>query len=62
MKYNDKKAEMLSTSNVAWLLDIRRNTVKQWADAGIIKAYRNGGRDEMFKREDVAHLLAKLGA
>jgi excisionase family DNA binding protein len=62
MEYSEQKIKMLSTSDVAWLLDTQRNTIKRWADAGIIKAYRNGGRDERFKREDVAYLLAKLGA
>ena len=54
---------MLRTGDVAWLLHVHSNTVRRWADKGIIEAYhitRHGER--RFKRDDVAHLLAKLGA
>ena len=54
---------MLRTSEVAWLFDVNSNTVRRWADRGIIRAYRIGRRGyRRFKREDVAHLLADRGA
>ena len=54
---------MLRTSDVAWLLGIHSNTVRSWANHGIIKAYRTSDRDEQrFRRQDIAHLLSKLGA
>jgi len=53
----------LKTSDVAWLFGTHSNTVRRWADRGMIRAYRTAPRgDRRFRREDVARLLAKLGA
>jgi len=47
----------LTTSGVACLLNIHTNTVRRWADKGILKAYRIGSRrDRRFKREDIDSL------
>ena len=49
---------MLTTTEVARLLHIHNNTVRRWADKGIIKAYRISSRgDRRFKRDDIAQLL-----
>ena len=52
---------MLRTGDVAWLLNVHSNTVRRWADQGIIRAYRTSPRsNRIFRRDDVAHLLDKL--
>ena len=45
---------LLSTSQVAKKLNIHRNTVRGWADSGLIKCYRLGPRkDRRFELNDV---------
>ena len=52
---------MLTVREVAVLLHIHSNTVRRWADRGIIRAYRISLRgDRRFRREDIAHFLADL--
>ena len=63
MVRHEQTIAMLKTGDVAWLLGTHSNTVRRLADRGIIRAYRINRRgDRRFKREDVARLLAKLGA
>ena len=63
MVRHEQTRRTLKTGEVAWLLSTDRKTVQQWAKAGIMRPYRtNGLGDLIFKREDVACLLAKLGA
>ncbi len=51
---------MLTTSDAAHLINVHINTVRQWANQGILKAYRIGPRgDRRFYREDIIGLLAK---
>ncbi len=52
---------MLTVREVARLLNIHTNTVRRWADQGLIRAYRITRRgDRRFRREDIANFLAKL--
>lgn len=52
---------MLTIREVAELLHIHSNTLRRWADRGIIKAYRITRRgDRRFRREDIARFLAEL--
>jgi excisionase family DNA binding protein len=52
---------MLTVREVALLLHIHSNTVRRWADRGVIRAYRISSRgDRRFRREDIAHFLAEL--
>lgn len=52
---------MLSVREVARLLHIHGNTVRRWADRGIIKAYRITSRgDRRFRRQDIAQYLDDL--
>ena len=52
---------MLTVREVAKLLHVHSNTLRRWADQGIIRAYRITSRgDRRFKQEDVARFLAKL--
>ena len=49
---------MLTTSDVAHLLNVHINTVRRWSNRGIIKTYRIGSRgDRRFDREDIASFL-----
>ncbi len=58
---NSKKIEpMLTTSDVARLLNIHINTVRRWSNQGIIKTYRIGSRgDRRFRREDITSFLSQ---
>jgi len=50
---------MLTTSDVARLLNVHMNTVRRWSNQGIIKAYRIGSRgDRRFRQEDIACFLS----
>ena len=55
---------MLTTRQLARLLNVHINTVRRWDDRGILKAYRIGPRgDRRFSREDIDIFLAEnLGA
>jgi len=45
---------MLTTSEVAYLLNLNINTVRRWSNHGILKTYRVGSRgDRRFKQEDI---------
>jgi excisionase family DNA binding protein len=48
----------LRTGEVAYLVNVHVNTVRRWANQGILKAYHIGPRcDRRFKREDVKRLF-----
>lgn len=49
---------MLTVTDVAQLLGVHPNTVRQWNQKGILKSYRIGPRgDRRFRREDVDDFL-----
>jgi len=49
---------MLSISEAAGLLGVHPNTLRRWADAGLVRAYRLGPRgDRRFRRTDIEELL-----
>ena len=49
---------MLTVREVARLLHIHSNTLRRWADQGIIRAYRITRRgDRRFRRGDIAAFL-----
>lgn len=53
-----KSKIMLSIRDVAYLLDIHRNTVRLWSNRGVLKSYRIGPRhDRRFRREDIDRFL-----
>lgn len=55
--------QFLRTSDVARLLSTQNNTIDCWTEAGIIKCHHLDHQGErIFKREDIADLLARLGA
>ena len=54
-------AAMLTTSEVAHLLNVHINTVRRWSNQGIIKAYRIGPRgDRRFRKKDITGFLTEL--
>jgi excisionase family DNA binding protein len=53
-------ASLLTTSDVARLLNIHINTVRRWSNEGKLKAYRIGSRgDRRFQQEDITVFLAQ---
>ncbi|MDD5591012.1 MAG: helix-turn-helix domain-containing protein [Dehalococcoidales bacterium] len=51
---------MLTTSDVARLLNVHINTVRRWSNQGIIKTYRIGSRgDRRFDRKDIEQFLRR---
>lgn len=57
---NPRRMEpMLTTSDVARLLNVHINTVRRWSNQGTLKTYRIGARgDRRFRREDIASFLS----
>jgi excisionase family DNA binding protein len=61
MVNNNKIGPLLTVREVGRLLHIHSNTVRRWADRGIIRAYRITRRgDRRFRREDIGRFLAEL--
>jgi excisionase family DNA binding protein len=53
---------MLTTSEVARLLNVHINTVRRWSNQGILKAYRIGSRgDRRFRKEDIDSFFSEDG-
>ncbi len=51
-------ARMLTVSEVARLLHVHSNTVRQWSDRGSLKVYRLGyRRDRRFMPQDIDEFL-----
>jgi excisionase family DNA binding protein len=49
---------MLTTGEVARLLNIHINTVRRWSNQGVLRTYRIGARgDRRFRREDITNFL-----
>ena len=58
-----KISPMLTTSEVAHLLNVHINTVRRWSNQGILKAYRIGSRgDRRFRQEDITSFLSKISS
>jgi len=56
-----QSSNMLTTSDVARLLNVHVNTVRRWSNQGILMAYRIGPRgDRRFRGEDIAGFLHEL--
>jgi excisionase family DNA binding protein len=59
MTNNQEIKPMLTTSDVARLLNVHINTVRRWSNQGILKSYRIGSRDDRrFERNDVIEFLS----
>jgi excisionase family DNA binding protein len=54
MEVKGKNSRMLTTTEVAHLLHVHPNTVRHWANEGLLPVYRLGIRgDRRFKRKEV---------
>ena len=54
MEVKGKNSRMLTTTEVAHLLHVHPNTVRRWANKGLLPSYRLGTRgDRRFKRKEV---------
>ena len=52
------EAGLLTTTEVARLLNVHPNTVRHWTDAQLLPAYRIGPRrDRRFRRADIEDFL-----
>ena len=58
MVKEDSTKTMLTIREASRLLNVHSNTLRRWAEQGIVKAYRVGPRgDRRFRREDISALL-----
>jgi excisionase family DNA binding protein len=61
MANGDKMDDLLTVKEVARLLHVHPNTLRRWSNNGRIRAYRITPRgDRRFKREEIAHFLARF--
>jgi excisionase family DNA binding protein len=52
--YRNEIEPMLTTSEVARILSVHINTVRRWANQGVLTSYRIGSRgDRRFKKADI---------
>ena len=62
MQVKSREVSMLTTTEVAYLLHVHPNTVRQWANKGLLNTYRLGSRrDRRFKREDIDSFIINNG-
>ena len=55
MTHYERISNMLTTGEVARLLNVHPGTVRRWSDRKVIKAYRIGPRGERrYRRDDIA--------
>ena len=55
---NSQIEPMLTTSEVARILNVHINTVRRWSNQGTLKSYRIGSRgDRRFRKDDVDALF-----
>jgi excisionase family DNA binding protein len=55
---NGYAKSLLTTRELARMLNVHINTVRRWSDQGILKSYRIGPRcDRRFSRDDIALFL-----
>ncbi len=58
MRVESMNPQMLTTSDAARLLHVHPNTIRQWSNKGLLRAYRLGTRgDRRFKREEIDRFI-----
>jgi excisionase family DNA binding protein len=62
MKMQSKNSRMLTTTEVADALHVHPNTVRRWANNGLLPVYRLGTRgDRRFKQKEVEDFIKSNG-
>ncbi|NWF77510.1 MAG: helix-turn-helix domain-containing protein [Chloroflexi bacterium] len=62
MEVQRRNSRMLTTTEVAHLLHVHPNTVRHWANKGLLPVYRLGIRgDRRFKWEEVENFIKSNG-
>jgi excisionase family DNA binding protein len=60
MLVDDHSLAMLTTGEVARMINVHIGTIRRWSNQGIIRAYRIGKRgDRRCTKEDVINLLGE---
>ena len=60
MQLSETDRDLLTISDAAHFLSAHNNTVRRWANQGLLQAYRLGPRgDRRFRREDIARFLVE---
>ena len=60
VNYNNDIDPMLTTSDVARILNVHINTVRRRSNQGILESYRIGSRgDRRFRKEDIDNFFSK---
>ena len=61
MQVSTRNPRMLTTTEVAYLLRLHPNTVRHWANRGLLHAYRLGPRrDRRFERGEVESFMRQV--
>jgi excisionase family DNA binding protein len=59
-EYRNDVEPMLTTSEVARILNVHINTVRRWSNQGSLASYRIGSRgDRRFKKSDIDDFFAR---
>jgi len=62
MEVQSKNSRMLTTTEVAHLLHVHPNTVRHWANNGLLPVYRLGPRgDRRFRLKEVENFIKSNG-
>lgn len=60
MARHRRNGAMLTSSDVARLLNVHINTVRRWSNRGLLKSYRIGPRgDRRFHQQDISTFLVE---
>ena len=60
MTYHELTSGMLTTGEVAFLLEVHPNTVRRWSNQEVIGAYRSVHQDKRrFRRDEIVSLFLK---
>jgi excisionase family DNA binding protein len=61
MAINNQMENMLTVREVSKLLHVHPNTLRRWADKGIIEAYRITARgDRRFSSKNIVSFISKM--
>ncbi len=62
MKHNDNSAPLLKSTEVSRILNVHINTVRRWANQGMLNSYRIGPQgNRRFKLEEIGDFLTGEG-